>query len=343
MRYLGNKTKLVSPLLQEVLRQSPNPRYILDAFGGSGAAGLALKSLGARIESNDFLYFAACLQASRVCTNKVPAFLELRKALSCGPLEFLNSDSSALLAYAKSRTTTQSRFSETAGRTYFTDANAERIDACRGAIEDFLNHGICSPEEHAFLLGCLVSAASHIANTTGTFGAFLKVWDKRALKPLRLEVPDLIDNGELNQSFNLDVTEFIRGRAADVAYFDPPYNSRQYLSNYHVLEAIACWATPASESVSGVYRDSSKKSAFCSKRTAEQALKDLLIECVAGAVVFSYSSEGILSTEVIERALKRWGRAETYNLTRIEHARYQNTKARKSGVTELLFSIKRGA
>ena len=35
-----------------------------------------------------------------------------------------------------------------------------------------------------------------------------------------------------------------RGLRTDVAYFDPPYNGRQYCDNYHVLENLARWEKP---------------------------------------------------------------------------------------------------
>ncbi|MBU4457771.1 MAG: DNA adenine methylase, partial [Candidatus Omnitrophica bacterium] len=30
----------------------------------------------------------------------------------------------------------------------------------------------------------------------------------------------------------------------DVAYIDPPYNARQYINFYHVLENLAKWEKP---------------------------------------------------------------------------------------------------
>ena len=40
--------------------------------------------------------------------------------------------------------------------------------------------------EYYYLVSTLIEAIPFVSNTTGTYGAYLKHWDKRALKPLEL-------------------------------------------------------------------------------------------------------------------------------------------------------------
>ena len=43
----------------------------------------------------------------------------------------------------------------------------------------------------------------------GTYAAFLKSWDRRALKPMRLEHGDIFDNKKENKAFRADANELV--------------------------------------------------------------------------------------------------------------------------------------
>jgi len=90
--------------------------------------------------------------------------------------------------------------------------------------------------EYYYLLASLIEGVPYVSNITGTYGAYLKEWDKRALKAFEMARPDVIDNGKANRSYNADANALIRELEGDILYIDPPYNSRQYAPNYHLLE-----------------------------------------------------------------------------------------------------------
>lgn len=48
-------------------------------------------------------------------------------------------------------------------------------------------------------------------------------------------------SGKTIEIFRQDSNELVRQVKADVAFIDPPYNSRQYSRFYHVLEGIVKW------------------------------------------------------------------------------------------------------
>ena len=47
---------------------------------------------------------------------------------------------------------------------------------------------------------------------------------------------------------------------SDLMYLDPPYNGRQYMSNYHLLETIAKYDYPTIKGVTGMRVDPEKMS-----------------------------------------------------------------------------------
>ena len=45
----------------------------------------------------------------------------------------------------------------------------------------------------------------------------------------------------------MDANQLVRKVKADIAFIDPPYNSRQYSRFYHILENIVQWKKPKLE------------------------------------------------------------------------------------------------
>ncbi len=81
-------------------------------------------------------------------------------------------------------------------------------------------------------------SADKVSNTSGTSGAYLKIWRSMALKNLVLEKPIFINKGN-SIIKQMDVLECVKeNKDSYLIYLDPPYNERQYASNFHVLENI---------------------------------------------------------------------------------------------------------
>ena len=75
------------------------------------------------------------------------------------------------------------------------------------------------------------------SNIPGTYGAFLKNWDSRALKKLTLSLEihkKLLshDNNANNKTYNKDIRDIIKEVQTDIMYLDPPYNERDYATYY---------------------------------------------------------------------------------------------------------------
>ena len=78
----------------------------------------------------------------------------------------------------------------------------------------------------------------------------------------------------------------------DVAYLDPPYNSRQYCDAYHLLENVALWKKPEVFGVAKKMDRTQMKSKYCKSVQAAVALEDLVRKLRCRYILFSYNNNG---------------------------------------------------
>ena len=153
---------------------------------------------------------------------------------------------------------------------------------------------------------------------------------------------DIIQSQLTHNVHRKSANDLIDEIQCDVLYIDPPYNTRQYITNYHLLETIARYDNPSIHGKTGL-RDyeESEKSAYCSKTTCLSALTDLVEKADAKHIVFSYSNEGILSVDEILSVLSSRGEASLSSA--INYQRYKSHSKGNNGdkcVQELLFHLK---
>ena len=67
---------------------------------------------------------------------------------------------------------------------------------------------------------------------------------KTAQTPFMLKPAEMIINDQKHQVFNEDINELASKIEGDILYLDPPYNHRQYATNYHLLETVAKYDNP---------------------------------------------------------------------------------------------------
>ena len=174
-------------------------------------------------------------------------------------------------------------------------------------------------------------------------GAYLKHWDKRALDNFKFEKLKIINNDGKNKSYNEDAHDLIKIIEGDILYLDPPYNNRQYLPNYHLLETISKYDYPEIRGITGIRDYSNQVSKFCRKKEVKDALKQIIKEAKFKYIVMSYSTDGILSQEEIEEILKTYGIPETFKKADpIQYRKYKSKKELKNKeLHELLFFIEK--
>ena len=208
-------------------------------------------------------------------------------------------------------------------------------------IEKWYRSHQINENEYFYLLSALIKAVPFVSNITGVYAAYLKFWDERTYKPLELVHPVIINNGRRNESHNSDYTELLT-RKCDVLYADPPYNSREYLHNYHVLETIARYDYPRIHGKTGMRSYDNQKSAFCKKNTVASAFETLIRDCRSRYLLISYNNEALLSTEELSDICGKYAVRDSFKLFEYDYRRYKNKiPNNKAGLKEQIYFLRR--
>jgi adenine-specific DNA-methyltransferase len=315
VRYIGSKDRLL-PFIQQALDDHGIQGGIFcDAFSGTTAVARHAKTRGYQVIGNDLLFFSYVLQRAYLCCNDYPRFAGLPWAAEApgpdGPL-------CAVIHYLNAlppqpgfvcRHYSPGDGDEPGRRRYLSAANAGRIDAIRQQIGAWWDAGRLAGEEPYLLLAALIEAVPFVSNISGTYGAFLKGWDPRALKPLVLRPPAILPSTLRHAAYCTDATTLVVEQPSDVLYLDPPYNSRPYAGNYHLLETIARYDAPVVYGKTGL-RPAAGHSAYNSAGRAATALRTLVRGARCTHLLLSYNSEGLIPEAAILDILGERGRPE---------------------------------
>lgn len=338
MRYYGGKGKLVNFIYETAknLVTTPNPT-VFDMFAGTSAVSKHFKTHNYRVYSNDILTFSYYRAIAYIELNSIPKFRRLRTVCD-DPIEFLNN----LIGTPGFITKYYSPY-EGNERQYVSIKNAKKIDCIRETIENWHRDELISTNEYAYLITCLIEGINLISNVTGTYAAYLKNWDRRALKPLLLTHLTIVNNHKSNIAFNCDANKVKYPSDVDICYLDPPYNGRQYTSNYFFIELIATgWfdKTIQPSGITGMIKFDDKKSDYCSKVKARSAFQSLLKNISSPYVMLSYNNEGIIPHDEIVEDMSCFGVVSEVNMT---HKRYRaiNQDGTNTLTKESIFVLKR--
>ena len=323
MRYLGNKDSLLTFIDDALFTHGAvatrdAPLCVCDPFTGTTSVARHLKRQGWQIISGDTLACSYALQNAYIAVNEAPAFTGLLDAGALDEQINLPVPLYRVIAHLNNLRGIEGFFywnyspDGPEGRRYFTSANALRIDAVRQTINWWWQMGWLTEQERYLLLASLLEAVSRVANVAGTYAAFLKRWDPRAHKPLVLSAPQIVHSA-YEHSINLaDAAALVPAQECDLLYLDPPYNTRQYSTNYHILETVAMGDEPEVRGVAGLRTDDGKRSEWCRAGKAEEALDKLVREAKARWILMSYSSEGLIPQARIVEILSQRGNVEIY-------------------------------
>ena len=231
-----------------------------------------------------------------------------------------------------------------AKRVYFSDENGRRCDAVRQSIETFYDDGVLKESEYYYLLASLIVAMDRVANTASVYAAYLKKLKKSAKKPFAMEsIPTTGGNGR-HRVHHQNGSELVSRVSCDILYMDPPYNQRQYCTNYHVLETIAEYDSPKLSGITGLRPYQNQRSDFCVKGKALEAIEDMVRRTRARYVFLSYNSEGLVTRGDILDTMRQYGEVD------LKSKRYPRFRADADGakrrykansVTEYLFRLKK--
>ncbi len=332
--YIGSKytlLKKLGPIFQTLTKRFTSSRHcpgsgtrvytFYDLFAGTGCVSNYMSKRNAIVTANDVEYYSYILNKGYLQCRWTP-YLQII-------IDNLNSltlvNGSITQNYA------------TGSRKFFTKENAMLIDAACQYATRLRDKKSVSELEYYFLMASIIESADRSANIACVYGSYLKQiksYAKRRIEFKPIHTKMTVDTR--HKVYNLDCLELLadeslaKGNNADIVYLDPPYNKRQYGSNYHVLNYIAKVYDKSGHDfqlygmaglIKGYY-----KSPFCQKAKALKTFTELLsliqIKLNPKYLVLSYNNEGIIPFNTMIKMLMQLGHCWVY---RIKHTKFKST------------------
>lgn len=325
-RYIGCKTKLLDFICETISSYNFNEGSVLaDIFAGTGVVANAFANKGYKTILNDTLY------SNVVIYKAILGEGNLDMPLLEETIEYLNA--------INPETLDDNYFSTTYGNKYFSINDSKKIGFIRDYIED--NKGKFNEREYCYLISCLIYSCDKIANTVGHFESFLKKIPED--RGINLEIFDVNTNIIPADIYNEDANTLAPKIEADIVYIDPPYNARQYVNFYHVLENLARWNKPTEfEGNSMKFKRNELKSDYCRKK-APDLFRDLINSLKCKLIVVSYnntykagsiSSVNMISADQIIEILSKRGKVI---VKETDYRAFNSGKTELEGHKELLY------
>ncbi len=305
-RYIGSKNSLLDNIDKVIKKYYKDNNFVLaDVFAGTGVVGNYFANKGSKVIVNDLLYsnyvaYNTWLSDDKYDIKKIKELIKNYNSLNSNEIE-------------------DNYFSEKFGNKYFHYNDAKIIGYIREDIEKKKNS--LTTREYYILLTSLMYETDKIANTCGHFESFLNKAPKE--KGVQLRIPEIKKLKKKNDIYCKDANELVREIEADVFYIDPPYNARQYVNFYHVLENLALWQKPEDlEGNSMKFKRNHLKSEY-SRAKAPEVFADLINNIKGKLIVVSYNntynaksgaSNNKISEKQIEDILSKKGKLTKYEI-----------------------------
>ncbi|MDR3095340.1 MAG: DNA adenine methylase [Bacteroidales bacterium] len=333
MNYIGSKYKLSTFIVSTInsVVGDISTKIFCDIFAGTGIVARNFKKSCQQIIANDIEYFSFVLNKNYIENhNEIPNKLDYIEALNHSPLidnGFIYKNYCA---------------GGNGERQYFSDYNGKKIDTIRQKIEEWKNKNEISENLYYFLLCSLLESADKLANTTSVYASYLKNLKKTAQKELILQPAFFELDDRCHKVYNTDSNQLIQRISGDILYLDPPYNTRQYGANYHLLNTIAEYKSFIPKGKTGLRKYS--KSKYCSPNTVQNELDHLIGNADFKYIFLSYNNEGLMSVENVQKIMQKYGK---YDLAEIDYHRFKADKSesrchKADSTTEYLHILEKG-
>jgi adenine-specific DNA-methyltransferase len=324
-RYIGSKAKLTNWIIENILIETNGARSFFDVFAGTASIANAASKHFKKIIVNDILFsnniiYKAFFKDEAYNENKIDKILKSYNSLNTEKLK-------------------DNYFSKNFGGKFFDQVTSKLIGYIREDIEK--RKKSLSEKEYAVLIATLIYNIDKVANTVGHFDAYIKkpiTHRNLFLKPINQNLIPGIEIFQENANF------LVKKIQADVAYIDPPYNSRQYSRFYHLYENLVKWDKPILYGVA-LKPEPENMSIYCTVK-AKIAFEDLIQNLNVKHIFVSYnntynsksnSSENKIKLEEIESILKKKGKTK---IIECSHRYFNTGKTEFNDHKELLFITK---
>lgn len=318
-RYTGNKYKLMSWISELIFDNCKDCHSFFDVFAGTGSVTNYLFEKYDRFILNDFLFSNEIIYKGFFSNEKY----DISK-LNIIKDEYNNIPKNKLK---------DNYVSTNFGGKYFNEIDAKKIGYIRENISKKLKSNDINEKEYSILLSSLLYSFDKIANTCGHYDAYRKIKNIPESFVFELINPKNYDKNKLIEIYRTDSNKLAKEVKCDIAYIDPPYNSRQYSRFYHIMENITQWKKPELFGVALKPKEENM-SEYC-KTSAPIAFNDLIQSLNAKYIVVSYnntydskssSSKNKITLEEIENILSNKGETKRFE---------KKYKAFTTGKTEL--------
>ena len=317
MNYIGSKLSILDYIDNTIqdftgITDESNAT-ICDIFAGTSSVGKYFKSKGYNVISNDIQYYSFVTAKHFIENNSDIQFEKLTSAGISNPFEYLNSLNDKK-GFIYNNYTMEGTRNDEYNRQYYTEENAIKIDSIRDKIEEWKNKELINENEYYYFIASLIESADKVANTASVYEAFLKKIKKSAEKTLELKPLDILKFPKERKYnvYNENANALVKKISGDNLYMDPPYNTRKYDTNYHILETIALNDNPEIKGKTGVRADTSKRSKYCVKKEVEEAFEDIIKNANFKYILLSYNDEGIITLDRIKEIMSKYGQYKRY-------------------------------
>ena len=270
-RYIGNKAKLTDWIMKIIEIETESKESFIDIFSGTSIVAKSAMNKYKTVILNDILY-----------SNKITyeAFYGIQDWNSRKLFGLVNKYNTL-----NPKSIQENYFSKNFGGKFYEKGISKLIGFIRQDIEEKKKNNDINYREYVILITSLIFTIDKLANTVGHFDAYIKKpIPKKSLNFKLIQTADF----KGAKIYREDANKLARKIKGDVAYIDPPYNSRQYSRFYHIYENLAKWERPKLYGIA-LKPEPENLSKYCTVE-AKETFKDLVENLDVKFLAVSYNN-----------------------------------------------------